>query len=97
VPAGDPFASAHSLAQDLNVALATVLARLDNSLRMENFHVRWIPHQLTYAMRATRVQKCIDLLSTLQALKRADFREIVTGEESWFDLQFHNSTQWSKS
>jgi hypothetical protein len=93
----NPFTSTDSLVQDLNVALATIFALLHNSLRINNFCVPSLPHHLTDASRATRVQKCIDLRSMLQVIKRTVSRDIVTGDGSWFYLQFHHSTQSSIS
>jgi hypothetical protein len=63
------FSSAHSLAEALDVPPATVLSRLDNSLGMNNFHLRWIPHQLTDNLRQMRVAKCGDLLRALEAMQ----------------------------
>ena len=91
----EPFQSAYSLAEALGVSHATVLNRLHNSLGMKNFHVRWVPHQLTSELQATRLAKCRELLPILEALQRNNFRNVVTGDESWFYLETGHSAQWS--
>jgi hypothetical protein len=39
-------------------------------------------YQLTDALQTRRVQKCIDLLRPLQAMKRVGCRDIGTGDEN---------------
>jgi hypothetical protein len=87
--------SAYSLAEVLAVSQATVLNRLHNSLGTKNVHVRWVPHQLTSELQATRLAKCRELLPIFEALKKNHFRKVVTGDENWFYLQTEHSTQWS--
>jgi hypothetical protein len=93
----EPFSSSHSLAQTLNLSQSTVLDRLHNSLGMNNWHVRKIPHELTDDLRRTKVSKCRELLNALERMAASAFRDIVTGDESWFYFCHHLSTQWSIS
>jgi hypothetical protein len=79
----EPFYSAYSLAEALDVSPATVLSLLQNSLGMENFHLRWVPHQFVDDLRQVRVIKCIELLRAMEAIQRTRFRHIITGDESW--------------
>jgi histone-lysine N-methyltransferase SETMAR len=79
----------------LGVSQATVLNRLHNSLGMKNFHVRWVPHQLTSELQATTLAKCRELLPMLEALQKSNSRKVVTRDESWFDLETGHSAQWS--
>jgi hypothetical protein len=69
--------------------------RLHNSLGMKNFHVRWVPHQLTSELQATRLAKCRELLPMLEALQKTNFRKVVPGDESWFCLETGYFAQWS--
>jgi histone-lysine N-methyltransferase SETMAR len=91
----EPFQSACSFAEALGVSQATVLNRLHNSLGMKNFHVRWVPHQLTSELQATRLAKCREFLPMLEAVQKTNFRQVVTGDESWFYLETGHSSQWS--
>jgi transcriptional antiterminator len=63
------FQSAYSLAEVLGISQATVLNHLHNSLGMKNFHVRWVPHELTSEFQVTRLAKCPELLSMLEAVQ----------------------------
>jgi hypothetical protein len=65
------------LAEALGVSQATVLNRLHNSLGMKNLHVRWVPHQLTSELQATRLAKCRERLPMLEALQKNNFRDDV--------------------
>jgi hypothetical protein len=53
-----PFHSAYSLAEILDVSHTTILNHLRNSLGMKLFHLCWIPNLLTEQLRASRTQKC---------------------------------------
>jgi thiol-disulfide isomerase/thioredoxin len=79
----------------LEVSQAAVLNRLRNSLGMKNFHVRWVPHQLTTELQATKLAKCRELLPVLEALQKNNFRKVVTEDESWFYLEMGDPAQWS--
>jgi hypothetical protein len=63
-----PFHSAYSLAKILDVSHATILNYLRDSLGMKPFHFRWIPNQLTEQLRASRIQKCQELLPLLEMI-----------------------------
>jgi histone-lysine N-methyltransferase SETMAR len=92
-----PFHSADSLAEILKVSHATILKHLHDALGMKNFHLRWIPHQLTEQVRAERIEKCQELLPLLERMEASNFRNIVTGDESWFTLELQQSAKWSTS
>jgi histone-lysine N-methyltransferase SETMAR len=92
-----PFHSAYSLAEILKVSHATILKHLHDALGMKHFHLRWIPHQLTEQLRAERVKKCRDLLPLLERMEASNFHNIVTGDESWFNLELQQSAKWSTS
>jgi hypothetical protein len=79
------------------VSPATVLSRLHNSLGMNNFHLRWVPHQLTDDLQQVRVVKCGGLLRALEVMQRTPLRHIITGDWSWFHLEYQHPSQWSVS
>jgi hypothetical protein len=93
----NPFYSTYSLAKVLDVSHTTVLTQLRDCFGMKLFHLRWIPHELTEQLRAMRVQKCQELLPLLKSMETRSFRKIVTGEESWFTLEFPDATRLSVS
>jgi hypothetical protein len=78
----EPFSSAFSLDEALDVSPAIVLRHLHNSLGMKNFHLRLAPHQLADDLQQVRVATCGELLCALEALQRTHFRHIITDNES---------------
>jgi hypothetical protein len=93
----ESFSSAHSLAKALDVSPATVLSHLHNSPAIKNFHLRWVPYQLTDDLRQVRVGKCGEVLCALEAMPRTHFRHIITGDESSSYFQYEHASQWSIS
>jgi hypothetical protein len=92
-----PFHSAYSFAEILKVSHATILKHLHEALGMKHFHLRWIPHALTEQLRAERMNKCPDRRPLPERMEASNFRNIVTGNESWFSLELQQSTKWSTS
>jgi hypothetical protein len=76
-----PFHSAYSLAEILDVSHTTILNHLGDSLGMKLFHLRWIPNQLTEQPRASRIQKCQELIQLLERIEANKSRNILTGDE----------------
>jgi hypothetical protein len=61
-----------------------ILKHLHDALGMKHFHLRWIPHPLTEQCRGETMKKCQDVLPLLERMEARNFRNIVTGDESWF-------------
>jgi hypothetical protein len=64
---------------------------------MKIFHLRWIPHELTDKLREIWIYKCREVLPMLEGLEKGQFRNVMTGDESWFTLQFQHSAKWDVS
>jgi hypothetical protein len=92
-----PFHSAYSFAEILDVSQTTILNHLRNSLGMKLFHLRWIPNQLTEKLRANRIHKCQKLLPLLERMEANPFRIVLTGNKSWFMLEYQHAVKWSLS
>jgi hypothetical protein len=90
-----PFHTAYSLAEILNVSHTTILNHLRDALGMKLFHLREMPHPLTEQLRITRIQKCQELLQLLETMEVSKFRNILTGDESWFTLGYEHSAKWN--
>jgi hypothetical protein len=54
----------------------------------------WIPRQLNDYLKVRRVEECRQLLRTLEAAQREKFRPLVTGDESYFHLEYSHATKW---
>jgi hypothetical protein len=77
-----PFHSAQSLVEILDVSHTTILNHLRDSLGTKLFHLRWIANQMTEQLRASRIQKCQELLPLLERMEANKFLNILTGDES---------------
>jgi hypothetical protein len=93
----EPFFSASLLTEALDLSPATILSCLHNSLGMKNFHLRWVPHQLTDDLRQVRAAKCSEIFRALEAMKRTHFRHIIRGDESWVYFEYQRALPWSVS
>jgi hypothetical protein len=90
----ESFHSTSSLAEVLKISHSTVLHPVLDSLRMENFHLRWIPDALSQSLRESRPEQCRKLLPIGEGMEKTDFHSLVTGDESWFTLEFRHSAKW---
>jgi hypothetical protein len=90
-----PFHPAYSLAKIFDVSHTTILNHVRDSLGMKLFHLRWIPNQLTEQLRASRIQKCQELLPLLERMEANEFGNIITGDESCFMFEYQHAVKWS--
>jgi hypothetical protein len=86
--------SARWLSEFLGVKHATVLDRLHNSHGMRPDHLKWISYQLTNHLSAARVKECRKLLTALEAAQRQNFQTLVTGDMSYFRLEYSHAMKW---
>jgi DNA-binding transcriptional ArsR family regulator len=91
------FHSAYSIAQALTISHSIILNHLRELFGMKNFHLRWIPHELTTRLQQIRMETFRELLTILKAHEKTKFQRFVTGNERWYTLEFHHSTKWSVS
>jgi hypothetical protein len=61
-----PFHSPYSIAEALSVAYSTIMSHLQKLRDIQNFHFRWIPHELTTNLRQIRMKTCRELLTILK-------------------------------
>ena len=62
----------------------TVYKYLTNHLGLVYKHSLWIPHELNFQQKKDRVTKTKELLSVLEKSKHQGWRDIITGDQSWF-------------
>jgi hypothetical protein len=62
---------------------------------MKFLHLRRIPQEVTTSFRQIRMETCQALLPILKAHKKNKIQRFVTGDESWFILEFHYSAKWT--
>jgi hypothetical protein len=64
---------------------------------MKLFHLHWILNQLTEQLRTSRIQNCQELLPLLEKMETNEFRNILTGNESWLMFEYQSAVKWSFS
>jgi hypothetical protein len=59
--------------------------------------LRWILHFLTDELKVTRVATSMKMLEILEQQEWTYFVRIITGDESWFFLQYSRNHVWRLS
>jgi histone-lysine N-methyltransferase SETMAR len=93
----ESFLSARTLARKLESSPQTIKRVLATDLGMRKFTRRWIPHFLTAAQTVQRVADARRLLKSLKADQKNNFRNIMTGDESWFYYQYESDAMFAHS
>jgi len=93
----DPFASCRAIADEVGVDASTVLRRLTQSLGFQSRLLKWVPHKLTDELKQKRVVMALDLLKQLEFEQKFDFARVITGDESWFYLDYTPRNRWTCS
>jgi hypothetical protein len=84
----NPFESAPSTVEILQVAHSTVLKHLHEDLRFQSFHLRRVPHLLKSELREQRRADASEMIPILAAAAHDRWHHFVTGDESWFVLSY---------
>jgi hypothetical protein len=78
-----PFHSVRSLASTIKIPPTTVWRHLHaRGYVVRNLHI--VPHMLSVAQKAARVELAIELKKVLCSAKQDGWRYILAGDESWF-------------
>jgi hypothetical protein len=72
----------------------TVYHRLTGPLSFRVRHLQWVPHFLSDAQEAIRVENSQSLLRTLQDQQDRVWHNVVTMDESWFDDTTDHESIW---
>ena len=92
-----PFSSVRTIADSMGIPASTVYFHLVEKIGFKNYFLRWVPHMLTEELRQKRVELAQQLLELLERQRRVKFRDIVTGDESWFLQHYDHERIWSVS
>jgi histone-lysine N-methyltransferase SETMAR len=92
-----PFLSCKVLCRDFRIAKASCLRILHDDLRMKKFKLRWVPHTLDANQKDKRMTLSHELLAVLESDRRNHFRNVITGNESWFFLYYSHESIWVQS
>jgi hypothetical protein len=88
------FPSIRIIAEALAISASTGYSHLIERMRFNNYLLRWIPHVLTEELWKKRVDLSKELLQLLESQQRFGFRDIVTGDESWFLQNYERRRIW---
>jgi hypothetical protein len=84
----NPFDSARSMGEILQVSHSTVLKHLHENLQFYAFHLRWVPHPLTPELREQRRVYASEMIPILPAAAHDRWHHPVTGDEFWLLLSY---------
>jgi hypothetical protein len=79
-----PFSSVRTIGDSLGIPASNGYSHVVERSGFKSYLLRWIRHMLTAELRHKRVELSKQLLSVLESQQRVGFRDIVTGDESWF-------------
>ena len=89
-----PYASSYVIAHILGETQSIVYRYLTRELGLVYKFSRYVPHRLENYQKMNRVIKSHELLSVLKTCKHNGWRDIITGDQSWFGLCYGSSGKW---
>jgi hypothetical protein len=89
------FATFRSISEEVGVSHKTVDGQLTKSLQLRPRFVKWIPHLLTCDLKRTGVELAKERLDIARFEERMLFHRIITGDESWFYLDYSSDHIWA--
>lgn len=89
-----PFASVRELAKLISIPKTVIHDYLVHVMGYQNKHLRWVPHELTSAMKNNRVELAAVLHHKLTKNLNKSRHMVVTLDESWFYLEYLHSAIW---
>ena len=88
------FFSVRSLAHKLRCSSNLVYRYLTQYLHLVFKHTRWVPHSLNETQKVLRQQQSMELFQVLQKSKHNSYRNIITGDQSWFIYNYSRKGKW---
>jgi hypothetical protein len=83
-------------AESLEIPFSPNYSHLVEKKGLQNFLLRWVPHTLTNELRQKRVELSSQLFRVPESQQRIGFRDVVTGDESWFLQRYDHRETWGK-
>lgn len=90
----EPYSSLRYIANILNSNESTIYRYITLYLHKKYVHTRWIPHSLNDAQKKSRVEGAKELLSVLLSCQKENWRNIITGDSSWFSFSYGIDGVW---
>lgn len=92
----EPFATVKRLAFLCGHTPITIKKVLTQTLGFKKYHLQWVPHMLTSALKKKRVQYSKSILQQLRIFKMEGYHHIITGDESWIYLRYYHKIMYSQ-
>ena len=91
-----PFASAKFISIHFNISYQTTKNILTKYLGYKKYHLRWVPYKLSENHKKLRIKYSTKILGFLKQNEKTFFKNIITGDESWFFFQYDYKFQYGK-
>ena len=88
------FFSVRSVAQRLRVNETIVYRYFTRELHLVYKHTKWIPHNLDSDLKKRRANISSELFEVLQKSQHTGYRNIITGDQSWFLYRYPPHGAW---
>ena len=88
------FFSVRSLAHNLNCHPSLIYRYITEQLGLVFKHTRWIPHSLNFEQQNQRKEISFELYQVLKKSKHNAYRDIITGDQSWFLYNYAPQGAW---
>ena len=89
-----PYASIREIADNLHESISTVWRYVTQRLGRVFKASRWVPHLLTEEQKLKRVHDSQALYEVLIQCQSRQFRNILTGDQSWFSFTYGMKGAW---
>ena len=89
------FSSVRSIAHTLNAPIATVYHYMTDYLGLVFRYTRWVPHILSDDQKVKRIRLCQELYQVIIKSKKNSYRDLITGDESWFLYNYAPKGAWT--
>ena len=89
------FSSVRSIAHTLKAPISTVYHYMTDYLGLVFRHTRWVPHILSDDQKLKRIRLCKDLYQIILKIKKNPYRDLITGDESWFLYNYAPKGAWT--
>ena len=89
--------SARAIGRALHISHSTVLFYIHDILHLSRRACQVVPHLLSERMKQQRVAFAKIQLAILREAKAVDYRNIITGDESWIYYSYSPQFYWGKS
>lgn len=93
----EPNFSVRNIARLINENPSTVHRYLTQYIGLVYKHCYWVPHNLSDSQKVDRACQSSQLKNLLEKCKHNSYRNLLTGDQSWFTLSYSANGMWLES